>query len=212
MFSVADSAHWRQATSAGVGIAKRHDGRVQTFTLDTSCVIAAVQQQEHAKDVERLTEAAREGQVTLWLTAAFAADQTRASSEYVRANLAWLAEQPILQAAPGPFRLDYSYLDGPDVLVSDQQAAVIDAIEDIVLSAEYRVGQLPTDNEEFMAKWSRKINDVQHLAAHHMAGHNALVTGDHHDIVKRRDQLWERVRILIFTPGEAVEAIHSQQS
>lgn len=49
-------------------------------------------------------------------------------------------------------------------------------------------------------------------AAHHMAGHNAFVTGDHHDIVKRRDQLWERVRILIFTPGEAVEAIHAQQS
>jgi len=185
---------------------------VRTFTLDTGCIIAAVQQQEHAKDVEQLTKFAREGRVTLWLTAAFAADQTRASSEYVRANQAWLAEQPVLQAAPGPFRLDYSCLDGPDVLVSDEQAAVIDAIEDLVLPPEYRVGQLPTDGEQFMAKWSRKINDVQHLAAHHMAGHDAFVTGDHDDIVKRRDQLWERVRILVYTPGEAVEAIHSQQS
>jgi len=191
---------------------KRHDGEVKTLTLDTGCIISAVQQQEHAKHVEWLTEAAQEGQVTLWLTAAFAADQTRASSEFVQANLAWLAEQPVLQAAPGPFRLDYSYVDGPDVLVSDQQAAVIDAIEDIVLPPEYRVGQLPTDEEEFMAKWSRKINDAQQLAAHHMAGHDAFVTGDHDDMVKRRDQLWERVRILVYTPGEAVEAIHSQWS
>lgn len=182
-----------------------------TFTLETGCIIAAVQQQEHAKNVERLTKLAREGQVTLWLTAAFAADQTRASIEYVRANQAWLAEQPVLQAAPGPFRLDYSYLDGPDVLVSDEQAAVIDAIEDLVLPPEYRVGQLPTDGEQFMAKWSRKINDVQHLAAHHRACHDAFVTGDHDDIVKRRDQLWERVGILVYTPGEAVEAINSQQ-
>jgi hypothetical protein len=194
-----------------VGTVKRHDGKVQTFTLDTGCIIAAVQQQEHAEDVERLTNAAREGQVTCWLTAAFAADQTRASSEYVRANRAWLAEQPILQVAPGAFRLDYSYLDGPDVLVSDQQAAVIEAIEDIVLPPKYRVGQLPTDDEQFMAKWNRKISDVQHLAAHHMAGHDAFVTGDHDDIVKRRDQLWERVRICVYTPGEAVEAIHSEQ-
>lgn len=63
-----------------------------------------------------------------------------------------------------------------------------------------------------MAKWSRKINDVQHLAAHYTAGHDAFVTGDHDDIVKGRDQLWERVGILVYTPGEAVEAIHSQQS
>ena len=186
---------------------------MRTFTLDTGCIIAAVQQQEHAKHVEQLIRFAREGRVTLWLTAAFAADQTRASSEYVRANQAWLAEQPVLQAAPGPFRLDYSYLHDPDVLVSDEQAAVIEAIEDLLLPPEYRVGRLPTNGgEQFMAKWSRKINDVQHLAAHHMAGHDAFVTGDHDDIVKRRDQLWERVRILVYTPGEAVEAIHSQQS
>lgn len=193
-----------------VGAWKRHHCWVQTFTLDTGCIIAAVQQQKHAKDVERLTEAAREGKVTLWLTAAFAADQTRASSQNLRANAVWLATQPILQGTPGPFRLDYSRLDGPDVLVSDEQAAVIEAIEDIVLPAEYRVGQLRTDDERFMDKWSRRVNDVQHLAAHHMAGHDAFVTGDHDDIVKRRDELWERARILVHTPVEAVDAVDSQ--
>jgi len=185
---------------------------VQTFTLDTYCIIAAVQQQEDAENVERLTNSAREGLVTLWLTAAFAADQTRASSEYVRANQAWLAKQPVLQVVPGPFRLDYSHLDGPDVVVSNEQAAVIDIIEDLVLPPEYRVRQMRADDEQFMAKWSRKVNDVQHLAAHRMAGHDAFVTGDYNDIVKKRDQLWERLRILVYTPAEAVEAIPFIQS
>jgi hypothetical protein len=65
----------------------------------------------------------------------------------------------------GPFRIDfdYSYLDGPDVLVSDEQALVIDAVEDIVVSSEYRVGRLRTDDQELMARWSRRLNDVQHL-------------------------------------------------
>jgi hypothetical protein len=94
--------------------------------------------------------------VTLWLTAAFSADMTRASSEHLQANLTWFAGQPILQTAPGPFRIDfdYSHLDGPDVLVSDEQALVIGAVEDVVLSCEHRVGRLRTDDQELMARWS----------------------------------------------------------
>lgn len=182
------------------------------FTLDTSCVIHVVQQQEHAGAVERLVDAAQAGRVILWLTAAFSADMTRASSEHLQANLTWLAGQPIMQTAPGPFRLDYSYLDGPDVLVTDDQSLVIDAIEDIVLPAEYQVGLLRTDDQGFMAKWSRKINDVQHLAAHYMAGHDAFVTSDHDDIVNKREQLWDRARIRVYTPDEAVAAIGSRPS
>lgn len=182
------------------------------FTLDTSCVIHAVQRQEYAAAIERLTDAARAGRVALWLTAAFDADMTRASSANLGANRTWLTGQPILQAAPSPFRLDYSAIDGPEVLVSDQQTAVIDTIEKIVLPPKYRIGQLPPQDEEFMTRWSRKINDVQHLAAHHMAGHDAFVTIDHDDIVKKREQLWERVRIRVCTPDEAVPAIDSGAS
>lgn len=182
------------------------------FTLDTSCVLHAVEQQEQAAAVERLADAARAGRVTLWLTAAFNADMTRASSEQLQANLTWLAGQPILQTVPGPFRLDYSDLDGRDVLVSDEQALVIGAVEDIVLSSVYRVGRLRADDQEVMARWSRKINDVQHLAAHHMAGHDAFVTSDHKDIVNKREELWERARIRVYTPGEAVQAINPQES
>ena len=195
----------------GNGLPRAMTCGMPVFTLDTSCVIHAVQQQEHAGAVERLADAARAGRVTLWLTAAFNADMTRASSEHLQANLTWLTGQPILQPAPGPFRLAYSHLDGPDVLVSDLQALVIDAVEDVVLPSEYRVGRLRTDDPEVMARWSRKINDVQHLAAHHMAGHDAFVTSDH-DIVGKREQLWERTRIRVYTPNEAVQAIDSEQS
>ena len=37
-----------------------------------------------------------------------------------------------------------------------------------------------------MDKWSRKINDVQHLSAHSMAAHDAFVTSDEDDMIKKR--------------------------
>jgi hypothetical protein len=111
---------------------------VRKLTLDTSCVIHAVQRQAHAAAVEDLVKAASAGRVALFLTAAFTADLSRASAENRGANLAWLAEQPILRGVPGPFRLDYSRLDGDDVLVSDEEAVVITRIENIVLQPHPR--------------------------------------------------------------------------
>jgi hypothetical protein len=113
---------------------------------------------------------------------------------------------------PSPFRFDfdYSYLDGPEVLVSDEHALVVDAVEDIVLSSQYRVGRVRTDDQELMARWSRRINDVQHLAAHHMAGHDAFVPSDHDHIESKREQLWDRARTRVDTPDKAVQAIDSQ--
>jgi hypothetical protein len=34
-----------------------------------------------------------------------------------------------------------------------------------------------------MAKWRRKVNDVQHLTAHLMAGRGAFVTSDRDDML-----------------------------
>lgn len=180
---------------------------MQFFTLDTSCVIHAVQQQAYSPAIEQLVAAARAGRVALCLTAAFEEDMTRASNEHVRANLSWLAGQPILRPIPGPFRLDYSHLDGPDVLITDEQAKVIDAIEEIVLPPKYQVGRLRDTDPEFLAKWSRKVNDVQHLAAHYIASHDAFVTSDEHDIVSKREKLWDRARIRVYRPPEALSAI-----
>jgi hypothetical protein len=177
------------------------------FTLDTSCVIHAVQHQAEAGPVERLVDAAREDRVILWLTAAFAADQTRASSEHLRANLDWLADRPVNQASSGPFRLDYSQLDGPDVLIDGETAEIISIIEEVLLPPAYRVGHLDASDQSLMERWRRKINDVQHLAAHHMAGHDAFVTSDFDDMVKKRQDLWTRANIGVLTPTEAVKSL-----
>lgn len=176
------------------------------FTLDTSCVIAVVKAEPDAIAVEGLIDAARAGQVKLWTTAAFDADMTRASNENLSANLGWLADQPILQGAPGPFRLGYSMLDGPDVLISEADAEAVAAVEGIVLPAQYRQDQVSLPEEAFIAKWNRRTNDVQHLAAHHIAGHDAFVTSDRDDIINKRDQLLE-LGIRVYTPEEALRAL-----
>ena len=178
-----------------------------TFTLDTSCVIHAVEHQAEADPVERLVDVAREGGVTLWLTAAFAADQTRASSEHLRANLAWLADRPVNRGLSGPFRLDYSQLGGPDVLIDDETVRLISTLEEVLLPLHYRVGQLDASDQSLMQRWRRKINDVQHLAAHRMAGHDAFITSDFDDILKKRQDLWLRARIRVLTPTEAVQSL-----
>jgi hypothetical protein len=41
------------------------------------------------------------------------------------------------------------------------------------------------DDAALMAKWRQKVTDVHHLTGHLMAGHDALVTGDH-DMLKKR--------------------------
>ncbi len=183
--------------------------KMWTFTLDTSCVLHAVQRQAQAPAVEALLDAARAARVSLWLSAAFAADQSGASNEHLRANLEWLAGQPVNQELPGPFRLDYSALDGPDVLIDDDTAKVAEIVEEILLPPHLRVGQLDGQDEPQMAKWRRKVNDVQHLVAHHMAGHDGFVTTDFDDMIKRSRELWTRAQILVLTPTEAVALLQS---
>jgi hypothetical protein len=122
------------------------------------------------------------------------ADQARASDENYQANLQWLSERPLIQPVPGPFRFDLTTLDGPDVLVSDENAEVDEKIKSI-LRPSYRTGD---------AFPSRKINDVHHLAAHLMAGHDAFVTQDEDDMIKRRQALLDDVGITAVTPAEAV--------
>lgn len=142
----------------------------------------------------------------LFLTSAFDADMTRASSENLQANLEWLATQPVTRDVPVPFRLDYSMLGGGDVLVSDQHAQLITLIEQIVLPATYQVGHLDAEDPELMARWNRKVNDAQHLAAHLMARHDAFVTSDDGDILKKRERLKEATGLVILSIAEALAA------
>jgi hypothetical protein len=132
--------------------------------------------------------------VSLWLTSAFDADQARASDENYQTNLQWLSERPLIQQVPGPFRFDLSTRDRSDVLVSDEIADADEKIKSI-LRPSYKAGD---------AFPGRKINDIHHLTAHLMAGHDAFVTRDGGDMVKRRQVLLNDVGIMVVTPAKAV--------
>jgi len=180
------------------------------FTLDTSGVIHAVQAQRYGPQVDELVELGRQGRVGLWITTAFGNDQERAPADKHQRNLAWLSERPLIGTVPGGFRLNYSRLGIDTALLSEEQAATVRTIDEILLPTRYQVGNLRADDEISMAKWRRKANDVQHLTAHLIAGHDAFVTSDDDDMLKKRAELQTRAGIVVVDPLEAVQMAHSQ--
>jgi hypothetical protein len=50
-----------------------------------------------------------------------------------------------------------------------------------------------------MAALRRKVTDVQHLTAHLMAGHDAFVTSDHDDMLRKRGAIRSRTGIVVAT-------------
>ena len=168
--------------------------QVRRFTLDTSCVIAAVNGEEPAaSDIEQLVELARSRRIDIVITSGFEIDQRRVRNERRRANLEWLASVPLFPV-PGPFRLGMSYLDGTDVLTADDIPAVDEAISNIVLPKGMKPESAPT----------KRMQDVHHLTAHYMAKCDAFVTLDDDDMIRNRTELKAKVGIVIMTPSEAV--------
>ena len=163
------------------------------FTLDTSCVIAAAQDQGYRDEVDKLVDLAKAGRVELWLTSAFTYDQSTARDDRRRTNLQWLSDRPLIGSVPGPFRLDLSPLGGSDVFASDEMGEADEKIKAILLPGE----PLPAG--------SRMIHDVHHLTAHLMAGHDAFITNDR-DMLKpgKRELLRSQVGITVLDPAEAV--------
>jgi hypothetical protein len=166
------------------------------LTLDTSAVIHGAQAQRYAPEVDQLVDLGQQGRVGLWITSAFAVDQETASADKRRLNRQWLSRQPLIGSIPGPFRLDYSPLGGPDVLADDQHKAADAALRDILLPG----GAAAVDR--------RKVSDVQHLAAHLLAGHDLFVTSDHRDILRRQAEIRARTGIVVVDPVEAVQLAH----
>jgi hypothetical protein len=173
-------------------------------------VIHAAQAQRYGPQVDELVELARQGRVGLWITTAFGNDQERAPADKHQRNLAWLGERPLIGTVPGALILDYSRLGIDSLLVSDEQAAIAKTIDEILLPKRYQVGNLRADDEAFMAKWRRKKNDVQHLLAHLIAGHDAFVTSDDDDMLKKRADLRARTGIVVVNPAAAVQMAHGQ--
>ena len=180
------------------------------LTLDTSGVIHAAQAQRYGPQVDELVELAHQGRVGLWITTAFGNDQERGPADKHQRNLAWLSERPLIGTVPGALILDYPRLGIDSVLLSDEQAAIAKTIDGILLPERYQVANLRADDEAFMAKWRRKKNDVQHLVAHLIAGHDAFVTSDDDDMLKKRADLRTRTGIVVVNPAEAVQMAHGQ--
>jgi hypothetical protein len=181
------------------------------LTLDTSSVIHGAQAQRYGPQIDELVELAGNGQVGLWITTAFTNDQERAPEDKHQRNLAWLNERPLIGIVPGGFRLDYSRLGIDTVLLSEEQKVVAMTIDEILLPKAYRVGNLRPDDEALMAKWRRKANDVQHLVAHLITGHDAFVTSDD-DMLRKRTDLRARTGIVVVNPVEAIEMAREQPS
>ena len=175
-----------------------------------SSVIHGAQAQQYGPQVDELVDLARQGRVGLWITTGFGNDQERAPADKHQRNLAWLSEWPLIGTVPGALILDYSRLGIDSVLLSDEQAAIPKTIDEILLPKRYQDGNLRADDEAFMAKWRRKKNDVQHLLAHLIAGHDAFVTSDDDDMLKKLADLRARTGIIVVNPAEAVQLADGQ--
>ena len=167
--------------------------QVRRLGLDTSCILAAVGGESAGNQIDELVELARSGKIGIVITSGFEVDQRKASNEKRQANLEWLARAQVLKV-PGSFRLGMSYLGGPDVFTDDDIPAVDEAIAKIVLPKAMKPDNAPP----------KRMQDVHHLTAHHMAKCDAFVTLDHDDMIRKRAELKSKVGIVIVTPSEAV--------
>jgi hypothetical protein len=148
----------------------------------------------------------------LWITEAFEIDQETAPADLAQRNLAWHSRQPVIGRIPGPWRLGYSGLEGPDGLVHDNGADADLALREVILPAELQRGRLDERDPEVLARSRDKVTDVQHLTAHLMAGHDAFVTSDRRDLLRKRDAIRRRTGIVVVDPAEAVQLVRGHDA
>jgi hypothetical protein len=159
------------------------------LTIDTTCVIDAAQAQPRGPQVVELVDLAHQGRVGPWITEAFTVDQQTAPLDKAQLNLAWLSQQPVIGRIPGPWRLGHSGVEGPDGFPDDDHAAADLALREIILTAQLQRGRLDENDPAQLARNRDKVTGVQHLTAHRMAGHDAFVTSDDHDILRHQEAI-----------------------
>ena len=170
------------------------------LTLDTNSIIDAAQAQPRGPQVDELVNLARQGRVGLWITEAFTVDQEQAPADKHQRNLAWLSARPTIARIPGPRRVGYSGLEGPDVFTEADNGAADTALRELLLPGRLQPGRLDEHDPALLALNRRKITDVHHLTAHRMAGHDAFVTSDHDDMLRKRQAIRHRTGIVIVDP------------
>lgn len=181
------------------------------FTLDTTCVIAMAKAESNNPPDEidaigRLIDLAGDDQIELQLAAAYDRDFERFKTPEGRARqIEWLAFAPIAEErASGLFIIGVSVLDGPDVISSDQDARLYDAIR-AILDPRFEEAALADENTSQLAK---RMSDVDHLIAHSRSGADAFVTLDNSTILVHRVAL-EQVKVAVCWPSEAIAMVAS---
>jgi hypothetical protein len=182
------------------------------LTLDTSSVIHAAQAQRYGPQIDELVDLACQGRVGLWITTAFAVDQERAPADKHERNLAWLSQRPTIGRIRGPFRLGLSMLGGPDVLTDADTSTADAALREILLPQRLQPGNWDEDDPALLTLNRRKVTDVQHLTAHRTAGHDAFVTSDHDDMLRKREAIRRRIGIIVVDPAEAVQRVRDDDA
>ena len=176
------------------------------FTLDTACIIAMVKTESNNPPAEvaaiiRLIDSARDGRIHLQLAVAYDRDFDRFRAPEGRARqIEWLASAPIAgQRASGLFIIGVSVIDGPDVISSDEDAELYDAIRTIVETG-FDGAALADEHAWRLAK---RTSDADHLIAHSRSGADAFVTLDDSTILIHRDALGQ-LNVAVCWPSEAV--------
>lgn len=179
------------------------------FTLDTTCVISMVKPEtgnppDEVDALAQLIDLAREGRIDLQLTVAYDRDFDRYKPPDGRSRqLEWLASAPIVeQRTAGLFVIGVSMLDGPDVVASDEDAALYDKIRSI-LDPGFDGAALADDPPWRLAK---RTSDTDHLIAHRRSGADAFVTLDDSTILIHRNAL-RRCNVAVCWPAEAVAMV-----
>ena len=179
---------------------------VLRFTLDTTCVIAMAKAESgnpptEGEAIAQLIDMARAGRVELQLTAAYDRDFDRYRAPEGRSRqMEWLSNVPILEErASGLFVIGVSVVDGPDVIASDEDAAMYDQIRSI-LDPDFN-GDLASDDSP--GSLAKRTSDADHLIAHWRSGATAFVTLDSSTILVHERAL-QQSTLCVCWPSKAV--------
>ena len=169
---------------------------MRTATLDTNLLLEYWKEQPKAAVVERLLDLAQDSQLDLAVTSRISADVPRPPlSERIN-------DLPELDIATigSVFRLDFSFLDGEDVLAGGTRMESFIAVADRITEDFLRRSHKPPD-----------VRDWDHLHGHYLAGRDVFLTWDKR-ILDVAPGLQDELGIVVMKPedylsvwGEPVE-------
>ena len=174
------------------------------ITLDTNCIINAFDEQHRSatstEHIERLFELLQLGEVDVAVTTRVSSDLLNDPNSERKAHIQKRASTISVVGTVG--RWGVSNWGGGDFWAGQEQISTIETIQKILFPS------LSPQSK----RYANKRNDIDHLAGHLLNGRDVFVTDDVRDIWSKREQLKEKLGILIMKPVECVRLIESSNS